>query len=391
MLLRRWLVVSLSVCLVFLSGCSLPQVSAEERLFLNLSLDFLGEYELPKQEFQQTPVGGLSAITYDRQRDRFYAVSDDRSDLAPARFYTLKVDLDRSNDTAPWIGQVALEAVTFLTDEKGQPYAKGTVDTEGIALSPGGGVFVSSEGVTRDRLPPLVRQFDRVSGKGQSSLPIPSRYLPNPKGEELTQGVQDNLGFEALTLVAGSYGQGSGTSTEPFRIFTATESALIQDQGAPGQESLSRMLHYLVESGRFLLVSEHAYPVDPVPRGALSNGLAEILAVDQAGHFLSLERSFGPLVGFGVKLYQITTSGATDTSTIDSLKGPLRGVQPIRKKLLLDLSELGIRLDNLEGMTLGPRLPDGSQSLLLVSDDNFQPAQVTQFLLFRLKGLRPGR
>jgi hypothetical protein len=54
----------------------------------------------------------------------------------------------------------------------------------------------------------------------------------------------------------------------------------------------------------------------------------------------------------------------------------------------LDLSELGIYLDNLEGMTLGPRLPDGSQSLVLVSDNNFNDIQLTQFLLFRLNGLR---
>jgi hypothetical protein len=55
--------------------------------------------------------------------------------------------------------------------------------------------------------------------------------------------------------------------------------------------------------------------------------------------------------------------------------------------LLLNLKQLDIRLDNLEGMTLGPRLPDGSQSLLLVSDNNFNSLQITQLLLFRLKGL----
>jgi hypothetical protein len=59
----------------------------------------------------------------------------------------------------------------------------------------------------------------------------------------------------------------------------------------------------------------------------------------------------------------------------------------VKKKLVLDLSTLDIDLDNLEGMTLGPRLPDGSQSLLLVSDDNFTDEQMTQFLLFRLKRL----
>ncbi|HEY9660285.1 MAG TPA: endonuclease/exonuclease/phosphatase, partial [Allocoleopsis sp.] len=48
----------------FLSGCSLPQVRAEDRLFLPLSLDFLGSYALPRQDFEGTPVGGLSGITY---------------------------------------------------------------------------------------------------------------------------------------------------------------------------------------------------------------------------------------------------------------------------------------------------------------------------------------
>ncbi|NEO01152.1 MAG: esterase-like activity of phytase family protein, partial [Moorea sp. SIO3I7] len=61
---------------------------------------------------------------------------------------------------------------------------------------------------------------------------------------------------------------------------------------------------------------------------------------------------------------------------------------PLQKKLLLDLSELGIYLDNLEGMTLGPRLSDGTQSLILVSDNNFSEAQVTQFLLFGIKGFK---
>ena len=35
-------------------------------------------------------------------------------------------------------------------------------------------------------------------------------------------------------------------------------------------------------------------------------------------------------------------------------------------------------------MVLGPRLPDGRQSLILVSDNNFAPTQFTQFLLFAI-------
>jgi hypothetical protein len=59
-------------------------------------------------------------------------------------------------------------------------------------------------------------------------------------------------------------------------------------------------------------------------------------------------------------------------------------VQPVQKTLLFDLGSLGIPLDNVEGMTIGPKLPDGRQSLVLVSDNNFAASQFTQFLLFAL-------
>ena len=48
----------------------------------------------------------------------------------------------------------------------------------------------------------------------------------------------------------------------------------------------------------------------------------------------------------------------------------------------IDLDVLGLTLDNLEGMTLGPRLPNGDRALIIMSDNNFTPGQVSQFLLF---------
>jgi hypothetical protein len=41
-------------------------------------------------------------------------------------------------------------------------------------------------------------------------------------------------------------------------------------------------------------------------------------------------------------------------------------------------------LDNVEGITLGPKLSDGRQSVVLVTDDNFSPEQATQFLAFAM-------
>ncbi len=381
--LSVFFVIGCLVLATLLTACTIPQVNATERLFRKISVDFLDDYQLPALTWEQTPVGGLSGIVYDRSRDRFYAVSDDRSDFAPARFYTLKLELDPTQPNIPQIKQVAVAAVTPLTDEDGKPFAKGTVDTEGIALSPSRTLFISSEGVARKGIPPFVREFDLQTGKWRRTLRLPASYTPAIAAGQQTQGVQDNLGLESLTIST----DGS-TGVEPFRLFTATEASLVQDRDetSEGQGAKSRLAHYLLEENRALFVSEQLYPLEPVPAGAVSNGLTELLAIDQGGHFLSLERSFGR-DGFGVKLFQLSLGGATDISRIESLKGADRIVQPIRKQLVLDLTELGIPLDNLEGMTLGPRLPDGTQSLVMVSDNNFSPKQVTQFLLFRIKGI----
>lgn len=379
------------VLLSFLiSGCDPSQaITVESRTFLNLSLDFLGEYQLANTPFQDTPVGGLSALSYDRQRDRFYALSDDRSALAPARFYTLKLRVNRNTTEKPSLAKVEIEDVTFLKNENGKTFPKGTIDPEGIALSPKGTVFISSEGDRNLGTAPFIREFDLKTGQQLRSLPIPERYLPNDqsKADQPPRGIQNNLGFESLTAEPGS--SLAAVSGDPFRLFTATESALIQDNlpDTSIQSPRLRLMHYLIGNiARPMVVTEHLYLLDPAPNGAIRHGLTDLVTVDTGGHFLSLERSYG-LLGGSAKIYQIATSAATDTSGIGTLKGDVSRIDAIKKKLLLDLSELGIYLDNLEGMALGPRLADGSQSLLLVSDNNFNDIQLNQFLLFRLNGL----
>ena len=372
------------------TGCTPSEArTAEQRTFLDLSLNFLGEYQLPKMKFKDTPVGGLSALTYDRQRNKFYALSDDRSQFAPARFYTLGLSVKRTETGEIGIDKVAVEDVTFITDENGKTFEKGSLDPEGIALSPKRTVYISSEGASSQGIAPFIREFDLQTGKQQQSLVIPERYLPNDstKEEQLPRGIQNNLGFESLTFELGSLAAASG---DPFRLFTATESALFQDSLPLDSEQPTRirLMQYLIGNiARPMVVTEHAYLLDPTPKGATDNGLTDLLTVDTGGHFLSLERTYG-LLGVGAKIYQLAMGAATDTSGIPTLKGDLSRISVVKKKLVLDLSTLGIYLDNLEGMAFGPRLPDGTQSLLLVSDDNFSNSQLTQFLLFRLNGVR---
>jgi hypothetical protein len=48
------------------------------------------------------------------------------------------------------------------------------------------------------------------------------------------------------------------------------------------------------------------------------------------------------------------------------------------------MDDLGIFIDNIEGVTFGPKLANGKQSLLFVSDNNFSDQQKTQVLLFEV-------
>ena len=371
------------ILLISITACTVPRrVNANDRIFLNLSLEFLDRYELPKTTFENTPVGGLSAITYDRSKDRFYVLSDDRSDRAAARFYTLKMDFKPKEENGEIaIDNLNLEGVTFLKDERGNTYKSGTIDSEGIALSPRGTVFISSEGDTTKNIKPFIGEFDLKTGHQKLNVPIPQRYLweeekQNPKG------IQENLAFESLTIATSGL-----LADDPFRLFTATESALEQDRESEVKAETKdkiRFLHYVINPfGSPVLVAEHLYLLEPTSVETISNGLTELLALKTEGYFLSLERTFG-FTGAGAKIFQVIIGNATDTSNIASLKGELTQVVPLKKQLLFDLQDLGIYIDNIEGMTVGPRLPDGNRSLILVSDDNFNEEQVTQFWLFRL-------
>ncbi len=369
---------------IFLASTTTPMGEASSRIFNKLSIEYVGQYQVPHNlMIKDTPVGGLSGLTYDRNLNQYYAVSDDRSDKAPARFYTVKLDLDTTNPKQIKFTKANVTDVTLLRDANGETYKKGTIDPEAIAVTPQGSVFVSSEGFRDNGVPPFINEFDLKTGRVKQELPIPTRYLPDTEGK---RGVQNNLAFEGMTLAPTGTIPAVG---EPLRIFAATESSLIQDKevtkiGKDGKipGAKNRWIHYLL-SNIPEVVSEHLYQLDSPPLATIEHGLSEIQSIDTSGHFLTLERSFG-LFGFRVKLFQATTGGATDTSKIASFKGNTT-IQPIQKQLAFDLKQLNTYIDNQEGMTLGARLPDGSQILLLVSDNNFLKQQMTQFLLFKIK------
>ena len=336
-------------------------------------LDFLGEATLAAGAlFEGTVVGGLSSLTYDAQRDVYYAISDDQGAgftpaSTPARFYTLRIDLgDGTLDS----GDVAVVDVTTLLGPDGQPFPPLSLDPEGLTLTRDDTLIVTSEGIANRGIAPFVREFD-LSGQQIRELTVPGAFTPSADG---TSGVRTNLGFEAAAVAPnGQF------------LFVGAENALAQDGPAASVTtgSPARLLRYQLTSGR--LDRQYVYQTDPVadPSPIFTvNGLVELLPLNNQ-FLLAMERSFSVGAGNTIRIYRVALPGATDVNGSSDLD-QLDRVRVAQKTLLLDLDELGLTLDNLEGMTFGPRLPDGRQSLLLASDNNFTAGQVSQFLLFAL-------
>jgi len=332
---------------------------------------FAGEEILPTGLiFEGTEVGGLSGLSYDAVRGVYYAISDDRSQLAPARFYTLTIDL---SDGALDDGDVSVVDVTTLRDPRGRPFPPSSLDPESIALTPRGTLVITSEGDASQLIAPFVREFG-LSGRQIAAQPVPGYYNPAPGG---ASGVRTNLGFES-----------GGFAPDGDFYFTGTENALAQDGSTATltTSSPARLLRY-DRSGR--LDREFVYVVEPVqetpipPDGFAVNGLVELLSLSPT-RLIAMERGFSTGAGNDVRLYLVDTAGATNVRGRPALPADLSSLQVVTKALFFDLDALGITLDNLEGLTFGPTLPDGRRSVLIVSDNNFSPTQVTQFLAFTI-------
>ena len=362
------------------------------------NINFIGQATYPTGSVtvEGTQVGGLSGIDYDQINNRYYSISDDRSDRNPARFYTINIDLSSGSLSSSGIN---FSGVTTLLNQNNQPFATNTIDPEGIGLTSNGTVFVSSEGEVSNlagRLQsPFVNEFALGTGRQLRQLPVPSKFVPviGP-ADAPTAGIRNNLAFENLTI----------TPDGKF-LFTATENALVQDGplATINTGSRSRILKYNLTTGQpeqeFLYITDPV-AVPSVPETAFNtNGLVELLALDNRGTFLALERSFStgaPGTGNTIKLYEVRLNGASDISAINSLNAiNINTVRPVEKRLVLNFDSLRLPtgLDNVEGMTLGPVLPNGQQSLVLVSDNNFSATQFTQILAFglALKNVAPRR
>jgi hypothetical protein len=381
---RRGFVLALG-CALALAGCAAgrpsPTTVVPSGPGTVTALELLAEYSVPPltpfDKLTESRFGGISALAVDSRSGELLGLSDDRDYPRLFIFRPLHVD------ATPF--RVDLHAYMPLP---AHPDAPAGLDPEGIAITRDGRLFISSEGLqeVEPRVPPAIVEYTR-NYSFVRQLDVPAKFIP-PSSGPITRGVRNNAGFESLTL-----------TPDERRLFTAAESPLAQDgpEATIDSGALVRVVEYVVSGDTYAPAREFAYPVDPlgpidfVPGFAVI-GLVELLALGDA-EFLAMERGFaqdqgGTRTVNRIRIFRMSIDGATDVSGFDSIRG--RRVVPARKTLVLDLStaegmspELA-PLDNFEGMVFGPDLPDGSRSLIIVSDDNFNPAQRTWFLLFRV-------
>jgi hypothetical protein len=374
-----------SIVKVFSITILIASCTIERRITMteNTQLKFLGEYHIPHNKiFQNTTVGGLSGIDYDRKNNIYYLISDDRSAINPARFYSAKIFFNEKG-----IDSVQLTSVKNLLQKDGIVYPNSkqdpfhTPDPESMRYNPKTKQLVwSSEG-------------ERIIGEDTSILVNPAVTIISTQGNyidsfalplnmrmQATQtGPRQNSAFEGLSF-----------SNNYKKLLVSLEEPLFEDGPRAGLKDSSawiRIIRFDVKNKK--PEAQFAYQIDPVayppnPSDAFKiNGVPDILALNKH-QLLVMERSFSsgrrPST---VKVYLAEAAAAQDISRYPSLKN--LSFHPIQKHLLLNMDELGIYIDNIEGVTLGPKLPNGNQTLIFVSDDNFSKEQITQFFLFEIK------
>jgi hypothetical protein len=345
-------------------------------------VEFLGEQRLPPgTEYAGTTVGGLSGLDRDPSTGTWFLISDDRSAKQPARYYTADLAFDGPDGG---LSAIRLTGVTTLLRPDGAPYPPvsggdgTTVDPEDIRVDPRstnllwsqeGERSVPADGAAPTLIDPSVRFTDR-EGRSAGEVPVP----PEERVSAADRGIRQNLGPEGLSFA--DHGR---------LVVTAVEGPLWQDGPTPTRTAGARS-RIVVQRRDGTVVARYAYPqdplfADPVPGGGTAvTGVTGILAVDDADptRFLVLERSFVPGPGNRVRVYEIDTAGATDLTSPGT---PVDAARPVAKRLLVDLADLPLRsVDNVEGLAWGPPRSDGSRTLVLVSDDNFSPDQVTQLV-----------
>lgn len=363
-------------------------------------------------------LGGFgSDLIYDAGSGLFTGMSDRGPGggvlpYAP-RTQTFSLDINRTTGT---INGFQLQATTLFQQANGNTYnglnpqllngssatLGGSLDPEGLARLPNGNLLVS------DEYGPSVIEFTR-GGQFVRAFTTPDNLIPRNAGgttnyvdgrPTITTGRQDNRGFEGLTV-----------SPDGTTAYAILQDPLVNEgrngSAADGRYSRNvRIVAFDVATGRS--TAQYIYQLEAVADiNDRIDGTANDFAANAQGRSIGVSAiqalSTGTLLvlerdnrGLGVddptaanpvgskRLYRIDLAGATNVAGVSlaATNDLPAGVSPVTKTAspFLDIAaalrSAGLPVpEKIEGFAFGPRLADGSYTLILATDNDFSVTQ----------------
>ena len=340
----------------------------------SFKINYLDEYILYNDSiFDGLKIGGLSGIEYHKENDTYYIVCDNSK---KPRFYEASISIKKDTFSTLTINNC------FTLKEKDQLFFDtNIVDLETLRTFGNDRLIFGSEGSIRNGSNPSIFITDQF-GNYLDQFQLPSYFHINTGSQNQPR---HNGVFEGLTQDHNKTG-----------YWVAMELPLELDGPEPTIDnpgSPIRITHFDTSTKR--ADYQFTYPLNKLPKDPKGefgvNGVTGLIQLS-SNQFLVIERGYA--AGYGtqgnsVRLYLANNSKATNTLDQETLNKSL--TIPAKKTLLFDFESIRNQLtenivDNIEGITLGPKLSNGNQSLILVSDNNFNPTseQINQFILLEL-------
>jgi hypothetical protein len=373
-MMRRLLVSVLLLCVVF--GV----------VAFGFNLKYLGSFDPPRENwaFEGVSVGGISGLTLTPEGS-FYAISDDKGDNIdpPGVLYKMNIDIDMAG-----IHSVEVVSMLQLNTPEGKTYAGGSIDGEDVIWTTTGFIVCSERDQANN---PWIRKFSH-DGAFLKEFPVPEKFMPAFDNGNQNRGVRTNFSFEA-----------SAMTPDYATLYVMNEEALAQDGdlATPVFGTPVRLIEYdmtgtdPVEKAEYVYVTEPMFATPPEGKSG-DNGVPGMIYV---GHITSkfdlivMERSYVSGAGNQIALFGVKFNEATNVIGIEGLVDPENAhtILVLEKTPILvisddkGLTQVDFDPDNMEAISLGPQLANGHYTVILGSDNNFNPKyQRNVFVAFEM-------
>ncbi|MCX8481021.1 MAG: esterase-like activity of phytase family protein, partial [Sediminibacterium sp.] len=228
---------------------------------------------------------------------------------------------------------------------------------------------------------------ERIVSEKDTVLQNPSIYEMDLQGNFLDSFIlPNNLQMQVSKAGPRQNGvlEGLSFSTDYSSLYTNVEEPLYEDgEKATVENNKARIRIFTFDVKTKKNIAQYFYPLDAIahpsiPQNAFKvNGVSEILCIDKNKLWV-IERSFSTGVkSCTIKIFEVILS--KKNNILQNKTAPI-----LQKKLIFNFDTLNKYIDNIEGICIGPTLSNGNKSVLLISDDNFNDQQITQFYLFSI-------